>query len=73
MFRTSGINSEIVDYLLDRVGKLKLGPRPSRRNATEPTDGARGSVLPSDDRFSHAVQELAALSLCARTILSLRS
>jgi len=72
MFRTSGINSEIVDYLLDRAGKLKLGPRPSRRNATE-TNGARGRALPSDHRFAHAVQELAALSLCARTILSLRS
>jgi hypothetical protein len=72
MFRTSGINSEIVDYLLDRAGKLRLG-RPSRRNATEPTDGARGSAPPSEDRFAHAVQELAALSISARFILALRS
>jgi hypothetical protein len=71
MFRTSGINSEIVDYLLDRAGKLRLG-RPSRRNATE-TNGARGRALPSDHRFAHAVHELAALSISARFILALRS
>ena len=73
MFRTSGINCEIVDYLLDRAGKLKIGPRPNRRNATEPKDGARGSAPPSEDRFAHAVQELAALSISARFILALRS
>jgi hypothetical protein len=69
MFRTSGLNSEIVDCLLDRAAKFGLG---ARRTATEPT-GARGSAVPSDDRFAHAVEELAALSLCARTILALRS
>ena len=73
MFRTSGLNREIVDYLLDKAATFKLGSRPSRGEATEPTGKARGSAATSDDPFAHAVLELAALSLCARVILALRS
>ena len=73
MFRTSGLNREIVDYLLDRAAMFKLGSRPSRGDATESTGEARGSAAASDDPFAYAVLELAALSLCARIVLSLRS
>jgi hypothetical protein len=73
MFRTSGLNTEIVDCLLDRAAMFKLGSRPSRRSTPELTCEARRSGAQSGDPFAHAVQELAALSLNARTILALRS
>jgi hypothetical protein len=74
MFRTSGLNSEIVGCLLDRATLFKLNSRPSRGEARELTRKARGSAVPSDNPFAHAVLELAALrSLSARFILALRS
>jgi hypothetical protein len=73
MFRTCGLNSEIVDCLLDRATLFKLGSRPSRRNATKLNCETRGSDVPSDNPFAHAALELAALSLSARFVLALRS
>ena len=73
MLRTSGLNTEIVDCLLDRAAMFKLGSRPSRRTTPELTREARRSGAQCDDPFAHAVLELAALSLSARIILALRS
>jgi hypothetical protein len=73
MSRTSGFGAELIKRLFDKPAVFAFGLRPSVPRVTEPRSDARTATARSEDPFAHAVLQLAALSLSARSLLALRS
>jgi hypothetical protein len=73
MVRTSGLTAEILNYLIDNVLRFELGARARRHTMSTFAIGRRDGGTRGDQPFTHAVHELAVLSLSARSVLALRS
>jgi hypothetical protein len=71
--RSSGFSAELIEHLFDKPAVFAFGLRPRGGAPAGQTGEERRSSARSDDPFSHAVLQLAALSLSARSILALRS
>jgi hypothetical protein len=71
--RMSGLGAELIEYLFDKPVVFAFGPRPHGGNAVGQAREQHKDSLRSDDPFTHAVLQLAVLSLSAGSVLALRS